>query len=184
MRAAILAAIAVVCLHGQSFTVADVHAVPPNADSILIGAVPQNGRFELRGATMVDLIRTAWNVGADRVAGGPSWLATDRFDVVAMAPQGSTRETMNLMLQALLAERFKLAVHPGTGELPAFTMTVAKGGTKMKKSEESGEGACKSPENNSQGPQAGPSYVSYVCRGMTMGEVAQFLPGSAPAYCL
>src|SRR5665213_4600143 len=40
-------------------------------------------RYELRNATVADLIRTAWAVDADDVVGGPEWLDTDRFDVIA-----------------------------------------------------------------------------------------------------
>src|SRR5580693_7714536 len=121
-----------------AFTVADVHPVAPTANSALIGAIPQLNRFELRGATMVDLIHVAWDVDATRVVGGPAWLETDRFDVIAQTPAGSTREAMNGMLQSLLAERFSLVVHNDTRDLPALVMTIAKGGPKLKKSDGSG----------------------------------------------
>jgi uncharacterized protein (TIGR03435 family) len=188
MRAALVAATAaVVCLYGQSaFTIADVHAVKPSANAVLRGAMPQINRFEARGATMVDLIGLAWDVPGDRVSGGPAWLDTDRFDVIAQAPAGSTREQMNAMLQALLAERFELKVHQDSRDVAGFAMTVAKGGAKMKKSAGGDdEGTCDSPPNtpnNSGAPQSGPSYSSVVCRNMTMAAFAKTLPNLAPAY--
>ena len=48
---------------------------------------PRDGRYELRRATMVDLIRTAHAVDADKVVGGPHWLELDRFDVIAKCRQ-------------------------------------------------------------------------------------------------
>jgi uncharacterized protein (TIGR03435 family) len=157
-----------------TFTIADVHAVAPTASFANIGIIPRTNRFELRGATMVDLIRIAWGVGADKVAGGPAWLETDRFDVAALTPDGSTREAMNGMLQVLLAERFSLVVHNDTRELPAFAMTVAKGGPKLKKSNGADDAGCK--------PQSEPQHQAYVCQNMTMAVLAQLLPSLAPAY--
>ena len=58
---------------------------------------------------MVDMIATAYNVNAEAVVGGPNWLGRDRFDVVAKAPQTTPQENVRLMLQDLLAQRFKVA---------------------------------------------------------------------------
>ena len=69
------------------------------------------GRYELRFATMLDLIRIAYNVDPEKVSGGPNWLEMDRFDVFAKIPASSTAESRRQMLQAMLAERFKLAIH-------------------------------------------------------------------------
>jgi uncharacterized protein (TIGR03435 family) len=181
MRAALLAATTgMVCLYGQSFTLADVHTVAATAPPRTL-EVPQSGRFEMHGATMIDLIHTAWDISADHVIGGPNWLEADRFDVIAQAPAGSTREAMNLMLRALLADRFSLVVHDDKRDLSAFTMTVAKGGVKMKKSDGSGDTGCAPPPNDGQ--VAEPiTYILYVCHNMTMTDLAAFLPHSAPGY--
>src|ERR1039458_7551787 len=97
------------------FEVADVHASPGTR---VRGPFVSGGRYELRTATMVDLIRTAYGIDADKVYGGPDWLEMDRFDVFAKLPPGSNAETRKLMLQALLAERFKLVVHNDTKPMP------------------------------------------------------------------
>jgi uncharacterized protein (TIGR03435 family) len=52
------------------------------------------GRYELRKATMLDLIKIDYGVDADTVFGGPSWLETDRFDVIAKAPSATSPERM------------------------------------------------------------------------------------------
>src|SRR5580704_15346726 len=90
-----------------AFEVADIHASTPGANSNVGGGFIRGGRYELHAATMVDLIRTAYAVDADEVIGGPSWLDTDRFDVIAKGPAGATSESLKSMLQALLADRFK-----------------------------------------------------------------------------
>ena len=69
---------------------------------------------------MLDLIRIAYNVDPERVAGGPSWLELDRFDLFAKTPETVSAETRRLMLQSLLAERFKLAVHNDSRPIAAY----------------------------------------------------------------
>src|SRR5438477_8466142 len=116
---------------GQSpsaaFDVADVHVSARTANPNMSGGILRAGRYELRKATMVDLIRNAYGVDADKVIGGPSWLETDRFDVIALAPPATSPETVKQMLQALLADRFKLTVHTDSKSLPTFVLTVGKG---------------------------------------------------------
>src|SRR5262249_32377344 len=96
-----------------TFEIADVHAAAPTGiqGSGMSGGVPRGGRYELRNATMVDLIKIAYSVTDEKVFGGPSWLATDRFDVIAKTPPTVTPETAKIMLQSLLADRFALKVH-------------------------------------------------------------------------
>ena len=75
----------------------DIHASAPN--TILEMRVRlARGRYELRNATLVDLIKTAWSVDADAVAGGPDWLDSDRFDVIAKAPPLATAPMLNGIL--------------------------------------------------------------------------------------
>ncbi len=69
---------------------------------------------------MLDLIRIAYGVDASKIVGGPSWLELDRFDVAGKAPESIPPETIKLMLQALLADRFKLALHKDTRPLPGL----------------------------------------------------------------
>jgi len=63
---------------------------------------------------------------------GPEWLSAARFDINARIPQGATRDQYRLMLQDLLAERFKLALHHETKEVQLFELAVAKNGPKLK----------------------------------------------------
>jgi uncharacterized protein (TIGR03435 family) len=123
---------------------------------------------------MVDLISTAYGVDGDKVAGGPSWLDTDRFDIIAKAPNSTSPETLKLMLQALLAERFKLVVHKDTKPMPAFVLSVGKGKPKLKEAAEgSGKGGC---EGQPQNPQPGAiPYIVMSCHSVTMEAFARQL---------
>src|SRR5580765_398243 len=94
-----------------SFESADVHAVAVSRlGTTLTGGTLRGGRYDVRGATMIDLIHLAYSIDNDRVLGGPGWLETDYFDVLAKAPAGATADSAKLMLQALLVDRFGLVV--------------------------------------------------------------------------
>ena len=68
-----------------------------------------------------------------RVRGGPDWIRKDRFTIEATTAGPSDPETMRgPMLRALLERRFQLKTHIDTEQLPAFALTVAKGGLKIK----------------------------------------------------
>ena len=79
-----------------AFELADVHVSPPARNPYLRGPMVLHGLYELRFATMVDLIRTAYGVEAERVVGGPNWLEYDTFDLIAKLPEGIRRSPPNL----------------------------------------------------------------------------------------
>ena len=83
-----------------TFEAADVHVSPPSRNPFLRGPMLRRGVYEIHFATMVDLIRTAYGVEAERVLGGPNWLENDTFDVIAKAPAGSTAETAKPLLKS------------------------------------------------------------------------------------
>src|SRR5262245_53871663 len=82
----------------QTFELSDFHVSPPQSGFAQLaqmsgGAAPRNGRFEIRNATMLDLVRTAYGVEPEKVVGGPTWLTSDRFDVIAKVAAGTTQES-------------------------------------------------------------------------------------------
>jgi len=92
-----------------TFELADVHVSAKTTNPFMRGGVLRGGRYEVRTASMVDLIRTAYGLDDNnKVVGGPSWLDTNRFDIIAKAPQSTSQENLKLMLQALLADRAKI----------------------------------------------------------------------------
>ncbi len=91
------------------------------------------GRVHYPYMTLKNLITTAYDVKNFQVT-GPAFLDTDRFEISATMPPDTTKEQFHLMLQNLLAERFKLTLHRETKELPMYSLVVAKNGPKMKES--------------------------------------------------
>ncbi len=76
---------------------------------------------------------TAYGVKTYQIS-GPAWLDTERFDIVAKVPQGATKDDVKLMLQNLLADRFKLTLHREKKDMPMYALLVAKNGPKLKES--------------------------------------------------
>jgi uncharacterized protein (TIGR03435 family) len=108
------------------FDVASVKPVDPGN-----GTASYSSSNEYMGS-LQSLIKSAYGVEDYRIAGGPKWLDGDKFRIVfkpANAPQ------RNLMLRTLLADRFKLVLHPETKELPIYALVIGKGGPKMEKAE-------------------------------------------------
>jgi uncharacterized protein (TIGR03435 family) len=89
-----------------------------------------NSGFSIRpGGTLVAnnvpvrmLISAAYRLQPSQLAGGPDWLSTDRYDLVARAPAELTRETAEPLLRALRAERFRLATRREMRELPVYAL--------------------------------------------------------------
>ena len=103
-----------------------------------IGMKVDKAMVSIDGFSLKDLVRTAYEV-KDYQISGPDWLGTvmgaQRFNVQATMPEGATEKQVPQMLQALLADRFKLVVHRETRDHPVYALVVAKGGPKMKEAE-------------------------------------------------
>jgi uncharacterized protein (TIGR03435 family) len=80
------------------------------------------------------LLLRAYDLKDYELLGAPP-MDGDKFDIVAKIPPGATNEQVNVMIRNLLVERFGLAVHRETRELPVYELVVAKGGLKMKEVE-------------------------------------------------
>jgi len=163
-----------------TFEIADVHLSPRTTQPRMTGGLLRGGRYELRKATMVDLIRTAYGVDADNVIGGPSWLESDRFDIIARIPPSTSPDAVNGMLQALLADRFKLIVHNDKKPVQSFVLSLGKGKPKLKESEGAGNTGCR-PLPQPPAPGQIP-YVIASCRNVTMAMLASELRNMANAY--
>jgi uncharacterized protein (TIGR03435 family) len=103
------------------------------------------GRIHYPAITLKLLLATAYDVKELQIS-GPDFLNSERFDVQATMPPETTKEQFHIMLQNLLADRFKMTVHRETKELPMYSLVVAKSGPKLKESPEiSAEEASKEP---------------------------------------
>ena len=113
---------------------AAIRAALANGEVPRLGARVDLGRAEYIYVSLQSLIATAYGVKANQII-GPDWLGSQQFDVIAKMPEGATKDDAPKMLQALLADRFKLTLHRENKELPALALLVAEGGPKLKASD-------------------------------------------------
>jgi uncharacterized protein (TIGR03435 family) len=127
--------------------------------------------------TLKDLIMLAYGAGAAQVS-GPDWLV-NRFDIVAKIPSGAAKERIPMMLQTLLAQRFKLALHRERKNISVYALEISGGGAKLQESvvRASVEAGC--TRSYAQSPEA--SFAA-VCHRMTSASLAQAVQTMAPNY--
>ena len=111
--------------------VAKIMAAVQAGESPKIGPHVDAERAEYTYMALRDLIALAYGVKPYQVS-GPGWLASERFDIVAKLPADASKDDAPVMLQALLAERFGLAIHRSSAEHPVLALLVGKGGPKLK----------------------------------------------------
>jgi len=119
-----------------SFEVASIKPATQQAmGQMRVGMRVDAGRVDFANVSLRDCIRQAYRL-KDYQISGPDWMGSTRFDIIAKLPEGGTREQVPEMLQAMLAERFKLEIHRETKDLPVYALAVAKGGPKLEKSKD------------------------------------------------
>ena len=161
--------------HPQSpapaFEVADIKPSAPSNPSKQKGQVLPGGHLEIPSATLKDLMGMAYGVRENMIIGGPKWAENQRFDVLAKAPSDAAMPVLRLMMQTLLAERFKVVFHREDQAMLAYVLTVGKRAAKYRAGSggrqtcdwKSGEGGLRRRE----------------CQNITMAELANQLPGWA-----
>ena len=101
--------------------------------------------FNGKNVTLRRLIAEAWHCQINQVS-GPPWLDHNEYDVAARAPEGESREQIQLMLRTLLAERFDLKQHSESKLMRVYELETAKDGPKIK------------PVQNGSAPASGPGF--------------------------
>ena len=148
----------------------------------LAGPQP-GGRFIALGATLRRLVSDAYE--GREVEGGADWTGVDRFDVDARG-DGKTPADIRNMLRPLLAERFKLAVHAETRDMPVYTLTLARGDRRLGPKLRPSDANCSEEARNffpgAMGfpPPCGDFRLgarTLTARGMTMAGLARLLAG-------
>jgi len=113
---------------------------PQGVTSIVLPAGTRPGAFEHRNATVRQLVMYGYDLRDYQIEGGPEWTRGDRFDVSARAGSEVPVATMRLMVQSLLADRFKLAVHEVEREMSIYALVLARAdgrpGPRLKKNED------------------------------------------------
>jgi uncharacterized protein (TIGR03435 family) len=173
-RLALLLSISVT-VAAQTFEVASVKpAAPYNGGPIHIGTsggpgTDDPGRLTFSNATLKMILTHAFGVESYQIV-GPDWLNIDMFDISAGVPPGTTREQMDVMLRNLVMERFRMTTHREKQELPAYVLTVSKGGPKMKVAD---------PANAAKGPPSGtqstPGITKVTCNRCTISRFVGML---------
>ena len=124
---------------GWAFEVATIRPakMPSQADVLSgkmhVGMKTDAARVDIGFLSLNDLICAAYKVKSYQIS-GPDWMNSfgERFDVLAKMPEGATKDQVPEMLQALLAERFKLVIHHDSKERPVYALIVGKNGSKLK----------------------------------------------------
>jgi uncharacterized protein (TIGR03435 family) len=152
-----------------SFEVATIKPSNPDTpgQAINVGRAGGNS-FTTLNTPLFELIKFAYGLHGKQVTGGPSWIESDKFDILAKpdTPGSPNVTQLRSMVQKLLAERFGLEFHREKKELSAYVITVDKAGLKINKV----EGARGSlPGFGGRGPGA------VGVRNSTMSEFADFL---------
>src|SRR5262245_10900747 len=147
----------------------DVASVKPNRSGALnIGFdVPGPKRFTVTNAPLRDIIRFAHDVDEARLVGGPEWIGSERFDIVATGereipawtPDGPPAVLLS-MVRALLADRFRLETHAETREFPIYALVAAR-------------------SDRTLGPRASVSTVD--CAAASRGNLRPLNPSEPPA---
>jgi uncharacterized protein (TIGR03435 family) len=141
---------------------------PSNADNpgYRIGVNP-SGTITTQNTTILYLVKFAYDLHPKQVIGAPAWIDADKFDITAKPdiPGSPSFQQIQSVLQKLLAERFGLAFHKEKRELSAYTITVAKGGEKIRKD----------ADPHDSGPSFGGPPSGFVVRSATIAEFTTFV---------
>jgi uncharacterized protein (TIGR03435 family) len=126
------------------FEVASVKPGPPGIERASMNGGPlPAGPFNLSGNDpgritwtnmgLLRMIQVAYDFPVDQIS-GPDWLSTERYDIVATIPMGTSVADFRRMVQNLLADRFKLTLHRATKEVSGYALEIGKNGPKIKPS--------------------------------------------------
>jgi uncharacterized protein (TIGR03435 family) len=141
------------------------------------------GQITYSNMAIKNLVVAAYGVKTYQVS-GPSWMDTERFDIVAKVPKGASKDDVKLMLQNLLADRFKLTLHREKKDLPMYALVVGKSGPKMKESPPDDPNAKDAAKDrgadDADAQKARQALENAVRAGGRDGAMPQLPPGAGP----
>jgi uncharacterized protein (TIGR03435 family) len=117
---------------GSEFEVATIKLTDPNFGGIVLRL--GGGKFAATGFTLKDLVAFAYAVDNSQIAGGPTWFAANRYDVLGKPAKAGplNRDAARVMLRALLTDRFQLTFHLEKKTMPVYVLSAGSNGSKMK----------------------------------------------------
>jgi uncharacterized protein (TIGR03435 family) len=104
------------------FEVAAIKPAKAGVTASFTEIAPGGERFTATHTTLKLLIMTGYGVTDRQVSGGPNWVNSEYYDIDAKAPRPAGREQILQMLQALLADRFRLKLHKETRQIPTYVL--------------------------------------------------------------
>ena len=164
-----------------AFEVASIKASPPPTGNPMRAGMSGGpgttspGRITCESMPLTTLVQRAYNLKPYQVA-MPEWMSSARFDIVVKVPDQATKEQVLMMWQNLLAERFKLAVHRETRDMPIYALTVDKGGPKL--TEASPDDPAKPNNPGRSGYSVSPGSMHIYADKMTIANMAATLTTS------
>jgi len=154
----------------QSFEVATIKPASLDQKGRYITMQGTN-RFVVKYYTLKLLVAAAYNLSPKVISGGPDWVESGHFDILALTP-GETRPSHDeqmAMLRTLLSERFKLSFHREAKDFSIYRLEVAKAGSKLKES-------TAAPDDPAQLiSTVYPQHIHLPARNATMGDFASLL---------
>jgi uncharacterized protein (TIGR03435 family) len=182
LRCAVFFACVPLLAQQYTFEVASVKPSNPAADKRNWSSFNTDGNgLQATNITAMQLIRLALDAQDYQITGGPGWLRDDRFDIAtrndvaeANIPrsdrngQQAQGARMRSRVRHLLEERFGLVLREQMKELPAYVLTVDKGGAKLKHSE--------STKGNIRG-DSGKAGASFRAEGISMDHLCEHFAG-------
>jgi uncharacterized protein (TIGR03435 family) len=152
---------------GQTFDAASIHRNRGGSQNTQIDTSGA-GRLTITNASLKTLIRNAYGVLSFQLDNEPAWLDTEMYDIQATTgtTESISSESLKLLLQNLLAERFALQVHWETRESTVYALLLDKGGPKFQ------PGTAEHPGMNTQ---KGPERVTMTGTAQTMAVLTSNL---------
>lgn len=170
----------------------DVATIRPSKSDAL-RTVRSVGELQMVDVTARYLIEQAYNIpwtngSKDRIRGGPGWLDSDHYDVDAkiapevavtleQMPEAQRRRQMNLRLQTLLADRFKLRVHFETRQEPVFAIMTGKKGPKLTVFSTAPVSSAKPQQDQGILVRYNGQAAQMTAKGATLADLANWLTG-------
>jgi uncharacterized protein (TIGR03435 family) len=156
----------------------EVASVKPSSPASSMRAAMPPGRLTLSHMTLRQLTLSAWSGMPYLISGGPAWIDSDTYDIVATlesqstlpAPPAEQRKQLAAALQLLLEERFKLRIHKEMKTLQLYNLTVAKSGFLIKQGQDL-------PQDTPPG-FAGNGIMRIMQRNIPISQLARMLSGN------
>ena len=131
-----------------------------------------NGRIDAKAVALKDMITFAYDVEDDWIRGGEKWLETDKYDIVAKTQPTGSSDVLRVMVQTMLADRFKLKVHKELQPETVYALTAVK--SKLREADPNSRSTCvRRPVDGA---------LTFTCTNTTMAQFALKIRDVAAGY--